>query len=144
MEQYGCHNLSQSYFAKSRGVILVYDMGNRETLEDLNNWIEIIKEKCDKDIILCLCGHNTNSIENPVDENSVKAFYTKHRISPSLVFTVDPSTGDNMLEFFRRTVDAVHLTVTQPRRARDELYGNLSLQDVDLSSGATCCSNCGY
>lgn len=144
MERFGCDSLSQSYFSKSRGVILVYDTGNKDTLEDLNNWIRLIRERCNKDIILCLCGHNTNSVENPVDENSVKSFYTKHRIPPSLVFTVDPSTGDNMVEFFRRTVEAVHLTATQPRQARDELYGNLSLQDMDPTSGATCCSKCGY
>ena len=144
MERYGHRNVTPSYFAKSRAIILIYDTGNMETFNDLETWVKIAKFYCEDDAVLCLCGHNTNNDDNPVDESSVKTFASTYGVPPSLIFTVDPSTGDNMLECFKKTIEAVHLTVTQPRRAREELFGRMSVEETENSDAtSTWCSKCG-
>ena len=138
MERYGMRNMTHSYFSKSSCVILVYDTGNLESLNELKDWIEIVRDFTDSSTLLSLWGNETGNEQNPVDEEAVYDFRVQHGISSSLTFTVAVSSGDNLIESFKKVVNAVHLTNTNPRRAR-ELYGesvNLSQQKTHKKS---CC-----
>lgn len=122
MERHGHYNMTQSYYVKSRAVILVYDTGDRASLNELSDWIEAARDCIrERSTIFSLWGNDTGNDINPVEEDAVTDFAQKHGIARSLIFNVSASTGDNLLDSLKQVVDAVHLTVTNPGQA-NELY----------------------
>lgn len=130
MERYGIDCMTRSYFAGCQGligVILVYDKGDLESLNSLKDWITAAREynsSSGSSTIFSLWGNDTGNEENPVEEYAARDFAARYGISPKLIFTVNGSTGDNLVDCFQTVVDALHLTDTSPRRA-EESYGDI-------------------
>lgn len=130
MERYGIDCMTRSYFAGCQGligVILVYDKGDLESLNSLKDWITAAREynsSSGSSAIFSLWGNDTGNEENPVEEYAARDFAARYGISPKLIFTVNGSTGDNLVDCFQTVVDALHLTDTSPRRA-EESYGDI-------------------
>ena len=144
MERHGHYNITQSYYVKSRAVILVYDTGDRASLDELSNWIETARDYIrDGSAIFSLWGNDTGNDINPVEDDAVRDFAQKHGIADSLIFNVSGSTGDNLLDSLKQVVDAVHLTVTNPRQA-NELYRIpcVTLSRGSASSTKSCWKSC--
>lgn len=54
-------SLSRSYYARADGCLLVYDITNKETFEELENYfLKDIKNYCKKDIKIILLGNKTD------------------------------------------------------------------------------------
>ena len=133
MERHGIECMTRSYFAGGPGpvgVILVYDKGDLESLNSLKEWIAVAREyngSTGSSVLFSLWGNDTGNDDNPVEEYAAQDFAQGYSISPRLIFTVNASTGDNLVDSFQTVVDALHLTDTNPRRA-EESYGDI----VDL------------
>ena len=126
MERYGMRNMTQSYFIKSQGVILVCDTGEVESLNDLASWIDTARDYTDSSLVLSLWANNTGNGSNPLEDDAIMNFAAKHGIASNLVFEVSASSGDNLTDSYRKVVDAIHLTNINPRLAR-EVYKNVDL-----------------
>ena len=119
MELLGTHNLpSQDYFSDCSGVILVLDPGKRATLDELREWV-VTATEYGSNPVFSLWKNDTGEIDNPIDPQSMQDFAREFSIPSSLVFSVNAGSGDNLVDSFRQVVDAVHLTVTDPRLAKD-------------------------
>ena len=122
MEQHGYLNITRSYFTKSRAVILVYDVGDRASLDELSDWVKTARGYIrDGNVIFSLWGNDTGNELNLVEESAVRDFAQMHGIATSLIFDVNASTGDSLLTSLKQVVAAVHLSTTNPRQA-SELY----------------------
>jgi small GTP-binding protein len=70
-------SLTNSYFKNSQGIILVYDLSNRTTFNNLKSWIEYIKlhnrkdDQCLKNIIII---GNKLDLKRDVDKDEVAEF----------------------------------------------------------------------
>jgi GTPase SAR1 family protein len=51
-------------------IILVYDVTNPKSFENIELWIKIIKEKCQKNIEICLVANKIDDIYNLKIETS--------------------------------------------------------------------------
>ena len=51
-------NITASYYRGGNGVILVYDITDRDSFEDLNSWLIEIEKNANKNIKKLLMGHN--------------------------------------------------------------------------------------
>ena len=134
MEHAGFQNMrSTTYWHDDHAVILVYDKGDIETLNELSGWITLAKKYSNnQDILFSLWGNNTENTINPVDEEAVKDFASSFRILPTLVFSVTASTGDNLEDSYKKLVDEVYMINTQ--------QAHVLRQDPDrirLGSGAS-------
>ena len=70
-------NITSHYYNNADGILLVYDISNRESFENLNYWLNEINEKADKNKInLILVGNksdinfNNNKIEENEEDNN--------------------------------------------------------------------------
>ena len=51
------------YYKGKNGILVVYDITNRQSFDDINNWLNDIKEKANKNTIILLVG-NRCDLEN--------------------------------------------------------------------------------
>ena len=66
--------LTRMFYSDANACILVYDITQKESFEELKNyWIEQVREKADKNIILAIAGNKSDLIENEeVDEGEAR------------------------------------------------------------------------
>jgi len=129
MERHGIKCMTRSYFAGSSGpvgVILVYDKGDKESLNCLDEWIAAAREyngtTTGSGVVFTLWGNSTGNDYNIVEDCDAQDFARGYGISSQLIFTVNASNGDKLLDSFQTVVDALHLMDSNPRRAK-ESYG---------------------
>ena len=55
--------ITRSYYKNSACAIIVYDITNRKSFENLKSWLNECKEMCSKDILIVIIGNKTD-LEN--------------------------------------------------------------------------------
>ena len=55
--------LYSNLYRTAKGILLIYDITNRETFDDINLWLNDIKEKANKNTVILLVG-NRCDLEN--------------------------------------------------------------------------------
>lgn len=73
-------SLNQIFYRDAVIVILVYDITNKRTFEELQNyWINQIKETCPADTVLCIVGNKADLFQKEqVTEQQGRDFAKKH------------------------------------------------------------------
>ena len=61
-EQY--REITFNHLKKFVGGIIVYDITKRNTFENVESWVKILKEKCEKDCVIILVGNKLDIVEN--------------------------------------------------------------------------------
>lgn len=143
MERQGQHNMTRSYFNKSSATILVCDRGDMDTLTDLEGWVTLALDYNADDIVFSLWVNNTDTDKCPFGDETVRNFADDKGIPRSLVFDVSSSSGDNLIDAFKKVVDAVHLAEVNPRRYREE-FGMVDISRPEVAPKkwwSKCCGN---
>ena len=55
--------INRMYFKGTDGVILIYSINNKDSFDDLQDWLQMLKEEIPNDIPIFLVG-NKNDLEN--------------------------------------------------------------------------------
>lgn len=73
--------ISREHIKGSEGILLVFDLTNRKSFEDLINWVKDIRLLCDKDIPIFLIG-NKNDLNNDrkVTKTEAEKFAACHNL----------------------------------------------------------------
>ena len=85
-------SLTRNFYKNSNGVIVVYDVTNRESFEKVKEWIQCIKENADENIKVILIG-------NKIDLNLSKTVQTDEGKKLSLELKInffETSAKDNI------------------------------------------------
>ena len=71
--------ISTNSIRRSQIIILVFDVTNNKSLEELNDWIEIVKDNKDSHCIIGIIGNKIDLFENiVVSEEQAKSFAEKY------------------------------------------------------------------
>jgi Ras-related protein Rab-1A len=91
--------LFRYYINGSNGVILMYDITNKETLNNLSDWYQRTEDNLDGDLPILLVGNKLDLGENrEVSEEEVEKFKKSYDISSSMEISV--KTGENLEKMF--------------------------------------------
>ena len=58
--------ITRQYFKNTNGVLLVFDLSNRQTLHKLNSWLEDIRNNLDENSVIFLVGNKCDLTERDV------------------------------------------------------------------------------
>ena len=64
-------NIQKIYYHNTEGVLLVFDLTNKKTFEQLNYWISSIKAECPGDVAVCLVGNKADLIDK-IEVNDIE------------------------------------------------------------------------
>jgi Ras-related protein Rab-11A len=56
--------LSSLYFKGAVGALLVFDLTSRESFENVIDWIKLVKEKADTNVVIILIGNKSDLVES--------------------------------------------------------------------------------
>jgi small GTP-binding protein len=98
-------SIAKAYFRSAIGVILVFDLSERKSFDDLNQWLVDIHSLCDPNAVITLIGNKLDLIEQrKVTSNEAETFANLHQLA---YFETSALGGDNIQEVFHRTAGAI-------------------------------------
>lgn len=93
------NNITRSFYRSAHGAILIYDITNQQSFENIKNWLEILKNNADPDIDIYLVGNKADLdkiSEEPSEQSSEDDVVTTHeyQISVSPCDSTHPETAN--------------------------------------------------
>ena len=98
-------SITRSYFKNSVCALVVYDITNRKSFEDVNIWIEEIQNQSPKTVLIVLVGNKIDlKAKREVSYDEGKALAFKNGIS---FLETSAKTGENVNEVFKSTAQEI-------------------------------------
>ena len=72
-------NIQASYYKGANGILVVYDITNKESFENLSSWLIEIEKNGNKNVYKFLIG-NKNDLEQKVDQDLIDKLTEKNNI----------------------------------------------------------------
>jgi len=110
----GVSKVTQSYFRKALGVILMYDSNHRETLVDLATWVKTCRKNsawhpCDSHVTFALWrNQRSNYGVSGVSENDPENIMNMCNLQDIQHFCISTSSGCGILSSYCNLVNNVH------------------------------------
>ena len=98
--------ITKNYYKGANGIILIYDVTNLQTYENVKNWITQIREETNPNVIIYLAG---NKIDIPEEERAVKTEEGKEIADEYKLQFKETSAKDgiNVNEVFQELVEKI-------------------------------------
>ncbi|EEY60624.1 Rab11 family GTPase, putative [Phytophthora infestans T30-4] len=101
------HAMMSTYYRKAAGALLVFDVGNRASLLDVERWLDQLLNVAEPGLHATLVG---NKCDLPADERAVTAeearqFAAEHHMA---YIETSAKTGQNVNEAFHDIISAIH------------------------------------
>ena len=119
--------ITKNYYKSANGVILIYDITNIQTYENVKNWISQIKEEANSNVIIYLVG---NKIDLPKEKRVVK-IEAGQKIADefSLSFKeASAKNGDNVNQIFEELVEQIDEKFYKLLAPKNEKMNKLNLR----------------
>jgi small GTP-binding protein len=109
-EIYRC--LAPLYFRNAQVGIIVFDITDRKTFQEIPYWMKQIKDKCDKIPIVHICGNKSDlEEERKVEYKEGKEFAFQNNAEYS---ETSAKTGDGIISMFNFSVSRLPKEIPQP------------------------------
>ena len=110
--------LAKNYFNSSDGFIIVYDITNRLSFDNVNNWVEQIKQLAPSHIKNVIFGNKTDlSSERVIKTNEWKELADKFKFK---FFETSAKTGHNLNEGYEYLVKEILGDIDSVKTSRKE------------------------
>jgi small GTP-binding protein len=98
-------SIAKAYFRSAIGVILVFDLSERKSFDDLTQWLNDIHSLCDPNAVVTLIGNKLDLVaQRKVSQAEAESFANLHQVT---YLETSALGGDNVQDAFHRTAAAI-------------------------------------
>ena len=128
--------IAKAYFRSAIGVMLVFDLTDRKSFDDLNGWLNDVHAHCDPNVVVTLIG-NKSDLENSrkVSESEARAFADLHQLQYLETSALDGSNVELAFQTAASNVLRKLDTVKEMMKRRPESV----LEERDTKKDSDCC-----
>ncbi|OHS96737.1 GTP-binding protein YPT1 [Tritrichomonas foetus] len=124
-------SITAPYFRSCNGVILVFDLTDRESFTKLGYWIDLIRDNTKETPIIFLVGNKVDVGQQSVTDAEVASFCSEHSF---VFFKTSAVNGENVDEVVDRMIQQM---VAESHVRRESLHG-VSIQAQEERSKGCC------
>ena len=123
------NSLTKNTFTNTDGILIVFDLTNKSSFNNIKNWIEDVKYKSDPKIKKIIVGNKSDlKDKRKVSKEDIKSITEKYKY-----IEVSALNGNNVEKAFDNLIKAI-----VGKRGEDELIADFGMDDQILSlSGST-------
>ena len=97
--------ITKNYYKGAHGIILIYDVTNQLTFENVTNWINQIKEEASDKVTIFLVGNKIDDVENrKIQTESGKNLAENFQLQ---FYETSAKTGENVEKTFQALVEKI-------------------------------------
>ena len=126
--------ITRNLFLKVMGTIIIYDITNKNTYNNLQNWINLIKEECGKHMRILIVG-NKSDLDSQREVSKEDAInYAKHEKAQYI--ETSSKTGENVL----KAVTILSEKIMENKVGRNSsIILDASISFSDIKAKKNCC-----
>ena len=122
--------LVKKYYRDAYGVLVVFDLTNKESFDHLKNWIKDIKDNAPKDIVYCFVGNKSDL----KDERKISYEEIKEFLQDNLYYEVNAKNGNNVsLAFEQLAYNIVDKQIEEEGNPDKVIRGKEGRKTMDLA-----------
>ncbi|KAK8870216.1 hypothetical protein M9Y10_008093 [Tritrichomonas musculus] len=128
-------SIAKAYFRSAIGVILVFDLTDRKSFEDLGQWLSDVHALCDPNAVVTLIGNKSDLVDQRnVSNVEAESFAQLHQLT---YLETSALGGENIQEAFQRTAAAVYRRALASGEAGNNANNNKQI-DMSKTSNKGC------
>ena len=133
-------SITNAYYRGAEGILIVFDVTQKESFENIENWINEVTQYTGKEVIM-ICLGNKNDLKKGIDKKDIYEFQKKTGLE---IINVSAKTGDGVEEAFKHIIE---LLIKKNMVKNDETTNNginlaenkNNTTDKNESSNDNCC-----
>ena len=94
-------SITNAYYRGAEGILIVFDLTQKESFENIENWINEVTVYTGKDVIM-ICLGNKCDLKKGIDKNLIDDFQKKTGLE---IINVSAKTGDGVEEAFKHIIE---------------------------------------
>ena len=94
-------SITNAYYRGAEGILIVFDLTQKESFENIENWINEVTVYTGKDVIM-ICLGNKSDLKKGIDKNLIDDFQKKTGLE---IINVSAKTGDGVEEAFKYIIE---------------------------------------
>jgi small GTP-binding protein len=129
-------SIAKNYFRHAVGVVLVYDITDRKTFDDLGLWLTDVHQLCDPNAAITLIGNKLDlAHQRAITTGEAQTFASSHGLT---YLEASARSGDNVTEAFHRAARSVYERAESGALATKTVDAGQPLPAAASSSGCAC------
>ena len=125
------NSITKNLILRVQGIILLFDLTNKESFDNLNSWIKIIREHCGNKMHILIVG-NKNDLEDQINEEDIIKF------CKSLKFKFKKTSCKNG-ENIKEAVDLICKNIITSSKGKNEISFSLESSSLMTKNKKKCC-----
>lgn len=128
-------SVTRGYYRGSAGALLLFDLSNRDSFENVEKWLRDVKDVAKEDVVLILLGNKSDlESKRQVTREEANDFAQRNNMK---YFEVSAKTGDNVSEAINACVEMIEKNLDDGS-FRPAATDSINFQD-DVPQKNTCC-----
>ena len=127
--------ITKNLFLKVQAALIVYDITNEETFNNLKTWVRSIKEECGKQIQMLIIGNKNDLNEERVVDKNIAMEYAKEEKIDYL--ETSSKTGDNI----QKAITLLCEKVLENTEFTNDFSFTLDASAISQKNKSKCCQN---
>lgn len=111
-------SITESYFHLGKGIFIVFDLTNKNSLNNVSTWIELVKEKVENPKFIIL-GNKDDLTNKQISEDDINEVLAK--FSDIKYIRVSAKTGKNIKKAFEAMIDLLDNDIENIENNEDDL-----------------------
>ena len=135
-------NIIKHYYRGANGVLLTYDITNRNSFEKLGFWLQDLKENSDniEDLYICLIGNKIDSEDKREVTTEEANLYAKNNNMP--YFEVSAKTGQGIKKLFDDVIKGAMIKMLNSAEKEDNFtisfLDKVDIKDINPKKKGCC------
>ena len=133
-------SITNAYYRGAEGILVVFDLTNKESFNNIQNWIKEVTIYTGEDVIF-MCLGNKSDLKKEISKSSIDDFKKKTNLE---IFNVSAKSGDGVEDAFKHIIE---LLIKKNMVKNDETTNNginlaenkNNTTDKNESSNDNCC-----
>ena len=94
-------SITNAYYRGAEGILIVFDLTNKESFKNIQNWIDDVSVYTGKDVIF-ICLGNKSDLKKEISKSTIEDFKKKTKLE---IFNVSAKTGDGVEDAFKHLIE---------------------------------------
>ena len=130
-------SLNKSQFHKVQGIILMYDITERDSFDNVTKWLDLINQTVTNKAIFLIANKIDKEDQRIVSVTEGEKLARENNI---LFFEGSGATGENVSKIFEKIAEKIYTSLTEDKNEEEE-NGNVILNDSGMNlKKKKCCS----
>ena len=131
-------SITNAYYRGAEGILIVFDVTNRETFKNIENWIKEVTIFTGNDVVIVSLG-NKSDLKKSITKSDIDDLKKRTKLE---IFNVSAKTGEGVEDAFRHLIELL-IKKNTDKKEKDDVV-NLTDNNNNITStekkNNTCCN----